>query len=294
MRGRQRLHRKQSGLSTLLNPQRTQNRQEIPKCTRQRKTVIIEPANPTDIKYAVWVGATQVTGANKNDILGDGGKAKFDPSTATLTLNNPIISTNYSSGGKTHKIYAAEDITVKGSYTMTSYAADYGIYGYMNLTLDGDFTVLSGIHGVYARFTITINGSLVGRANSTTYNSSAGIKASRIAFGTVTRVEAEGKKVYIQHYSETIKKRKSEMKRTIDLIDEIISEGQISDANLRQLIDKIIIYETGEGLRIQVNLKADFTEHMIIFNDLGKKCGDLKAEGKNNYPFAMRRRMRFK
>ena len=163
---------------------------------KRAKTVIIEPADPTDIKYEVWVGATQVTGANKNDILGDGGKAKYDPSTATLTLNNPIISTNYSSGGKTHKIYAAEDITVKGSYTMTSYAADYGIYGYMNLTLDGDFTILSGIHGVYARFTLTINGSLVGRANSTTYTSSAGIKASEIKFGEITRVEAEGKKVY--------------------------------------------------------------------------------------------------
>ena len=162
---------------------------------KRAKTVIIEPADPSDIKYDVWVGSTQVTGANKNNILGDG-KVKYDPSTATLTLDNPTISTNYSSGGKTHKIYAAEDITVKGSYTMTSYAADYGIYGYMNLTLDGDFTILSGIHGVYARFTLTINGSLVGRANSTTYNSSAGIKASRIAFGTITRVEAEGKKVY--------------------------------------------------------------------------------------------------
>ena len=98
----------------------------------------------------------------------------------------------------------------------------------------------------------------------------------------------------IQHYSETIKKRKSEMKRTVELIDEIIKEGEISDANLRQLIDKIIIYESSEGLRIQVNLRADFTEHMIIFDTLGDQSADLKVEGKCNYPFAMRRRMRFK
>lgn len=95
----------------------------------------------------------------------------------------------------------------------------------------------------------------------------------------------------IQHYSETIKKRKSEMKRTVDLIDEIISEGQISNANLRQLIDKIVIYESSEGLRIQVNLQADFTEHMIIFDAIGNQSADLKVEGKNNYPFAMKRRM---
>ena len=98
----------------------------------------------------------------------------------------------------------------------------------------------------------------------------------------------------IQHYSETIKKRKSEMKRTVELIDEIIKEGEISDANLRQLIDKILIYETSEGLRIQVNLRAAFTEHMIILDELGKQNADLKVEGKYNYPFAMRRRMRVK
>ena len=98
----------------------------------------------------------------------------------------------------------------------------------------------------------------------------------------------------IQHYSETIKKRKSEMKRTVELIDEIIKEGEISDANLRQLIDKIIIYESSDGLRIQVNLRADFTEHTIIFDAGGDKSADLKVEGKYNYPFAMRRRMRVK
>ena len=84
------------------------------------------------------------------------------------------------------------------------------------------------------------------------------------------------------------------MKRTVELIDEIIKEGEISDANLRQLIDKIIIYESSDGLRIQVNLRAAFTEHMIILDEFGKHNADLKVEGKYNYPFAMRRRMRVK
>ena len=98
----------------------------------------------------------------------------------------------------------------------------------------------------------------------------------------------------IQNYSETIKKRKSEMKQTVDLIEEIVKEGQISNANLRQLIDKIIIYEDGEGLRIQINLNAAFTEHMTIFSDDGQKLADLKVIEEGNYPLAMRRRMRFK
>lgn len=81
------------------------------------KTVIIEPADPSDIKYDVWVGSTQVTGAevarsvvitpvmnglgiflgekqvneyNKGDIFGDG-KASYDKDTKTLTLKNPTI-----------------------------------------------------------------------------------------------------------------------------------------------------------------------------------------------------------
>ena len=98
----------------------------------------------------------------------------------------------------------------------------------------------------------------------------------------------------IQNYSETIKKRKSEMKQTVDLIEEIVKEGQISDVNLRMLVEKIIIYDTSEGLRIEVRLNADFTEHMIIFNKNGEKQADIKVLEKGNYPLAMRRRMRFK
>ena len=96
----------------------------------------------------------------------------------------------------------------------------------------------------------------------------------------------------IQNYSETIKKRKSEMKQTVDLIEEIVKEGQISNANLRQLIDKIIIYEDGEGLRIQINLNAAFTEHMTIFGDDGNELADLQVIN-NKYPLAMKRKIMF-
>ena len=96
----------------------------------------------------------------------------------------------------------------------------------------------------------------------------------------------------IQNYNETIKKRKAEMKQTVDLIEEIVNEGQISNANLRQLIDKIIIYEDGEGLRIQINLNAAFTEHMTIFGDGGNEIADLQVIN-NKYPLPMKRRIKF-
>ena len=41
--------------------------------------------------YDLWLGATRVTSANRDDILNDGGKAQFDPDTCTLTLNDPEI-----------------------------------------------------------------------------------------------------------------------------------------------------------------------------------------------------------
>ncbi len=75
----------------------------------------------------------------------------------------------------------------------------------------------------------------------------------------------------IINYNDTIKKRKSEMKETVDLIEEIIQEGQISNANLRQLVDKIIIYEDAEGLRLQINLNASFTEHMTTDRPAGSQ-----------------------
>ena len=37
--------------------------------------------------YDLWVGGTQVTDANKGDVLGDG-KVSYDPATLTLTLSN--------------------------------------------------------------------------------------------------------------------------------------------------------------------------------------------------------------
>ncbi|WP_255882433.1 hypothetical protein [Ruminococcus sp. zg-921] len=47
----------------------------------------------------------------------------------------------------------------------------------------------------------------------------------------------------IKDYNTTIKKRKSELKKTVDLIDNVIKDSAISDANLRLLIDEIKIYE---------------------------------------------------
>ena len=50
--------------------------------------------------YPVWVCAMQVYEGNKDDILGDGGSAAFDPESGTLTLDNPQIPDFYEDGFK--------------------------------------------------------------------------------------------------------------------------------------------------------------------------------------------------
>lgn len=98
--------------------------------------------------YKLWVGDTQVMSSNMDDILGDGGKAKYDPGTKTLTLDNPEIYSvhefvKYATVNEQHTatIYSPLDLTVKGEYQMTAAAADYGVMvESRDLTLDGDFT----------------------------------------------------------------------------------------------------------------------------------------------------------
>ena len=114
-------------------------------------------------KYPVWVSGTQVTSANKDDILGDGGKARFDPSTNTLTLNNPTISGMHEQA----MIYALGiDLMVEGKATLnypeaaTAFnARDDGINGGC-LTLNGDFSISgSGLmSAVWADYRITVKG----------------------------------------------------------------------------------------------------------------------------------------
>jgi phage-related minor tail protein len=80
--------------------------------------------------------------------------------------------------------------------------------------------------------------------------------------------------ISIKEYNDTIKKRRSEMKESIDLIEQIIEEGAISDANLRMLVNEIIINEKNNKLRIKIKLNAQFTRHQNIYDENGnlKEC----------------------
>lgn len=116
----------------------------------------VKTASAPAATYPVWVGATQVTDANKNDILEDGGKAKFDPATNTLTLNNPAISGEHYYSA----IYAQGiDLTMEGSASFGG--SDVGVYvSDGSLSLNGDFTIF-GDTALFVKSDITVTGGKV-------------------------------------------------------------------------------------------------------------------------------------
>ena len=116
-------------------------------------------------KYRIWLGSTQVTSLNLNDICGDG-KAKYDPDTRTLTLNNPTISDTYSNS----KIFIQNtDITIKGRYTMSTAESTFGLYiSGGSLSLAGDMTFRGNSMGIVTDDSLYIRGNIKAYGDSYT------------------------------------------------------------------------------------------------------------------------------
>ncbi|MBQ6019048.1 MAG: hypothetical protein IJL26_02610, partial [Clostridia bacterium] len=78
-------------------------------------------ANALDY-YDLYVGKWRADSVTKNDIMHDGGSAKYDPVTHTLTLDNPTITSG--TGGCT--IMAKGDLKIVGTISYTK-SGDYGV-----------------------------------------------------------------------------------------------------------------------------------------------------------------------
>lgn len=59
------------------------------------------------------------------------------------------------------------------------------------------------------------------------------------------------------------------MKDSVEIIEEIIKEGAISYANLRLLVNKIIIFEKDKKLSIKIKLNAKFQRHKNCYDENG-------------------------
>lgn len=87
------------------------------------------------------------------------------------------------------------------------------------------------------------------------------------------KVEIENLKTKIQdilNMEQTVKKRKKEIKESIDILDGIIAEGAISNVNLRLLIKEIIVLDMENNeLALVIVMNAPFGEYGEIFDDDG-------------------------
>ncbi len=99
-------------------------------------SVLAEDGEPTP-PYLI-VGGVMVTEENKDDILGDGGKARFDPTTGTLTFSDPV----FADGIDCPILSDGIDITIEGR--VKAVGTKFGI-----LVDNGTLTIKSG--DVYAK-----------------------------------------------------------------------------------------------------------------------------------------------
>ena len=123
---------------------------------------------PAVVNYDVWVGGTQVTSANKDNVLGNSGTptVTYDPTTKTLTLNNATISSENTRG---QGIYASDALTINLIGTNKITGSKNSIYSTQPLTITsenetkGSLTMSSAgdLTTVYATAPITIQGSAV-------------------------------------------------------------------------------------------------------------------------------------
>ena len=75
----------------------------------------------------------------------------------------------------------------------------------------------------------------------------------------------------------TIKKRKRDMKKSIDFLNSIIADGFVNDTHLRMLVDKITVYEINGKLNVQIELNGKFRTHIDAYDDNGN-IRDSSAE----------------
>ena len=114
--------------------------------------------------YDLWVGATQVTELNQEDVLGDG-CASYDPSTKTLTLKGGTIQAMSGSISLGSGIYSEVDgltIDVQGNTEVVGASTYYGIFLGGTTTITGNAKAsVSGRDGLFsAKDTLTIGGNV--------------------------------------------------------------------------------------------------------------------------------------
>ena len=151
--------------------------------------------------YPLWVGSVQVTGENKDNILGDTGTAtaSYDSDTKTLTLNNATITDSSAHSLRTASIYSSGiDLTINiiGTNIVGSSTVSDAVYtdedndngGKLEIKGTGTLNASAEERAIYASTDLVISG---GTVTAITNDESNGIAIQAngnlsISRGTVT------------------------------------------------------------------------------------------------------------
>ena len=79
--------------------------------------------------------------------------------------------------------------------------------------------------------------------------------------------QAKKKITELENLGKTIRSRQAKLKKDISLMDEILSDGQMTEAQLRLLVEKILVYETEGGLHLEIKVKAPFQNHTDTYEN---------------------------
>ena len=79
--------------------------------------------------------------------------------------------------------------------------------------------------------------------------------------------QAKKKIAELENLGQVIRSRQAKLKKDINLIDQILEDGQLTEAHLRLLIEKIIVFETEDGLHLEIKVKAPFQNHTDTYEN---------------------------
>lgn len=71
----------------------------------------------------------------------------------------------------------------------------------------------------------------------------------------------------LENLDQTIRTRQAKLKKDISLMDEILADGNLTEAHLRLLIERIYVYETEEGISLDIRIKAPFQNHTDAYEN---------------------------
>ena len=98
------------------------------------------------------------------------------------------------------------------------------------------------------------------KANATRYDRMIAKREEQIA-------QTKKKIAELENLDQTIRSRQTKLKKDIALIEQILADGVMTETQLRMLIEKIYVYETEEGIRLDIKLKAPFRDHTDTYEN---------------------------